>query len=106
MARKCTLKDWLEAFSWKQEEDLRFLAELLSLPRVSPELSEELKARLQERKVFSSFFKTLSWHHLSQEELIWCEKKMEEILEREEEIKEILDRLLAIFGSEPSPNAL
>ncbi|MBX6422632.1 hypothetical protein [Thermosulfurimonas sp. F29] len=98
MARLCTLKDWLEAFSRKQEEDLQFLLDLLERPRVSVEISRELQNRLRQRRLFSSFFKKLTWHQLSLEELEWCERKMEEILRREEEIKTLLDRLLVLFG--------
>ena len=98
MARLCTLKDWLEAFSRKQEEDLQFLLDLLERPRVSMEISRELQNRLRQRRLFSSFFKKLTWHQLPLEELEWCERKMEEILRREEEIKTLLDRLLVLFG--------
>ncbi len=103
MARLCTLKDWLEAFYRKQEDDLRFFAELLTSPRASKEVSQELNRRLRERRLFSSFFKTLSWHHLSLEELEWCEKRMEEILQREEDIRTLLDRLLEIFEETENP---
>lgn len=99
MARVCTLKDWLEAFYRKQEDDLHFFADLLTSPKISEETSRELNRRLQERRQFSFFFKTLSWHNLSLDELEWCKKKMEEILSRENEIREILDRLLEMFGS-------
>ncbi len=103
MARLCTLKDWLEAFSRKQEEDLKFLLDLLNHPRASKEVSRELHNRLRERRLYSSFFKTLSWHQLSPEELAWCEKKMEEILKREEDIKNLLDRLLELFTDPENP---
>ena len=97
MARVCTLKDWLEAFYLKQEDDLQFFEDLLAYPRISKDVSQEIRRRLDERRQFSSFFKSISWHDLSLEDLQWCEKKMEEILLREDHIKEVLDRLVEVF---------
>jgi len=97
MARVCTLKDWLEAYSLKQEDDLQFLEDLLAYPRISREVSEELRRRLDERRQYSAFFKSISWHNLSPEDLRWCVNKMEEILWREDQIKEVLDRLVEVF---------
>ncbi|WP_297057541.1 hypothetical protein [Thermosulfurimonas sp.] len=101
MARLCTLKDWLEAFERKQQDDLRFFREVLSRGEVISGLSRELRRRLRERQAYSSFFKRLSWHHLSAEELSWCEKKMEEILRREDELRRLLDRLLSWLEQTP-----
>jgi len=101
MARVCTLKDWLKAFSRKQEEDLHFFVGLLTSGKVSKEISREVSRRLQERQEFGRFFKTLSWHNLSLEELQWCEKKMEEIISREDTIKDILDKILKKFEQFP-----
>ncbi len=98
MARVCTLKDWLKAFSQKQEEDFKFFSDLLAEPRVTRELAEEIQRRLYERRKFSAIFKTLSWQNLSTEELAWCERKLEEVLRKEDELHKLVDLLLEIFG--------
>jgi len=103
MARLLTLKDWLKAFSAVQENDLRFLSDLCRKRVLSPGLSQELRRRLLFRRKLSSFFRSATWHTLSEEELRWCERKMEEILEKEKRLQDLLDRLLALIEeTEPS----
>ncbi len=105
MARVCTLKDWLKAFARKQEEDLSFFTELLSTPEISREISLELQRRLYERRKFSAFFRTLTWQHLSPEELAWCERKLEEVLAREDELHRLVNLLLEMLGEKPEETA-
>ncbi|QJA06214.1 hypothetical protein FVE67_05095 [Thermosulfurimonas marina] len=103
MARLLTLKDWLLTFSAVQESDLRFVGNLCQKRELSPDLSRELRRRLLFRRKLSSFFRSASWHTLSEEELRWCEKKMEEILEKEKRLQELLDRLLALLEDPSNP---
>lgn len=94
-----TIKDWIESFWQFQEEDIKFFLEDLKEKIKKPkEFMEELKRRLQTRRVYYRLFKHLSWRDVPSEELPWVLQKIDEILARETIITNTIDKIVEILS--------
>lgn len=94
-----TLKDWIESFWAFQEEDIRFFKEELKEKLKSPQdLLNDLRSRMQTRRVYHNIFKHLSWRDLPPEELNWAYNKLDEIIARENIINDAINRILDVIS--------
>lgn len=99
--RLLTLKDWIESFWNFQEEELKYLHNLieksssLNLERILNELKERMKIR----KAYYQIYKYLNWKDLPCKDLLWVESKLNEILQREEVIANLIEKFLDVLNN-------
>ena len=98
--RIVSLKDWIDSFWNFQEEDIKYFQDLISkkVPLDPGKILNDLRERMQMRKIFYQIYKYLPKKDIAVHEAEWAEQKLMQIVYREELITNMVNKILEILS--------